>query len=51
MQKINSVTKIYILKKINRIRFNNIYIENRLKYFRIREMQTENARKEKIVIL
>ena len=48
MQKINSIKKIYILKKMNEIRLNKTYAENQLKRFRIRKMRIENAEKEKI---
>ena len=46
MREINLIKKTYILKKINEIRLNEIYAENRLKRFRIREMQVENVEKK-----
>ena len=36
------------MKKINEIRLNEIYVENRLKYFKIRKMRVENVKKKKI---
>ena len=48
MQKADSIKKIYILKKMNKIRLNETYVENRLKHFRIQKMRIENAEEEKI---
>ena len=48
MRKVDSIKKIYVLKKMNEICLNETYIENRLKYFRIRKMQVENVEKKKI---
>ena len=38
MRKTDSVKKIYVLKKMNEIRLNETYAENRLKRFKIRKM-------------
>ena len=35
MREIDSVKKIYILKKMNEVRLNETYAENRLKRFKI----------------
>ena len=48
MRKIDSIKEIYVLKKMNKIRLNETYAENRLKRFRIRKVRTENAKEEKI---
>ena len=44
----DSIKKIYVLKKMNEVYLNEIYIENRLKRFKTWKMQVENAEKEKI---
>ena len=46
MREIDSIKKIYVLKKMNEARLNEIYAENRLKYFKIRKMQIENIKKK-----
>ena len=51
MRKVDSIKKIYVLKKMNEIRLNETYVENQLKCFRIRKMQVENAEKEKIDLM
>ena len=48
MREVNSIKKIYVLKKMNEVRLNETYIENRLKCFKIWKMRAENAEKEKI---
>ena len=48
MREADSIKKIYVLKKMNKARLNETYAENRLKRFKIRKMQIENAEKEKI---
>ena len=48
MRKTDSVKKTYILKKMNEIRLNETYAENRLKRFKTRKMRIKNAEKEKI---
>ena len=48
MQEINLIKKIYVLKKMNEICLNKTYVENRLKYFKIRKMQIENIKEKKI---
>ena len=45
MRKVNSVKKIYILKKMNKIHLNKTYAENQLKRFGIRKIQIENVEK------
>ena len=42
------IKKTYILKKMNEVRLNETYVENRLKRFKIRKMRIENVEKEKI---
>ena len=48
MRETNLIKKTYVLKKMNKVRLNETYVENRLKRFRIRKMRTENVKKEKI---
>ena len=48
MRKVDSIKKIYILKKMNEIYLNETYAENRLKRFRTRKMQIKNVEEEKI---
>ena len=48
MRKADSVKKIYVLKKMNEIRLNETYAENRLKRFKIQEMRIENVEEKKI---
>ena len=48
MRKIDSIKKIYVLKKMNEIYLNETYVENRLKRFRIQKMRIENVEKKKI---
>ena len=48
MREIDSIKKIYILKKMNETRLNETYVENYLKRFRIRKIQIENAKEKKI---
>ena len=48
MREVDLIKKIYILKKMNEVRLNETYAENRLKRFRIQEMRVENAEKKKI---
>ena len=48
MQKVDSVKKIYVLKKMNEVYLNETYAENRLKHFRTWKVRIENAEKEKI---
>ena len=48
MREADSIKKIYVLKKMNEIRLNETYAENRLKHFRIRKMRAENAEKKEI---
>ena len=47
IREIDSIKKIYVLKKLNEARFNEIYAENRLKRFRTWDVQTENVEEEK----
>ena len=51
MRKVNSIKKIYNLKKLNEICLNETYVENRLKQFRIQKMQIENIEKKKINLM
>ena len=48
MREIDSIKKTYVLKKMNEVRLNETYIENRLKRFKIRKMRAENIKEEKI---
>ena len=48
MRETDSIKKIYVLKKMNEIRLNETYAENRLKHFKIQEMRVENIKEEKI---
>ena len=48
MRKVDSIKKIYILKKMNEVRLNETYAENRLKRFRIQKMRVENVEEKKI---
>ena len=48
MRKVDSIKKIYILKKMNEARLNETYAENRLKRFKIRKMRIENVEEKKI---
>ena len=48
MRETDLIKKIYILKKMNEIRLNKIYVENRLKCFKIRKMQAEMLKKNQI---
>ena len=48
MRETDSIKKIYVLKKMNETRLNETYVENRLKRFKTRKMQTENAEEKKI---
>ena len=48
MQKVDSIKKTYVLKKMNKARLNETYVKNQLKRFKTRKMRVENAEKEKI---
>ena len=48
MREVDLIKKIYVLKKINEVRLNETYVENRLKRFRIRKMRIENVKEKKI---
>ena len=48
MREVDSVKRIYVLKKMNEVHLNETYVENRLKRFRIRKMRIKNAEEEKI---
>ena len=48
MQKVDSIKRIYVLKKMNETHLNETYAENRLKRFKIWKMRVENAEKKKI---
>ena len=47
MREIDSIKKIYVLKKMNKVRLNEIYVENRLKRFRIQKMRIKNIEKKR----
>ena len=48
MRKVDLIKKIYVLKKMNEVRLNETYVENRLKHFKTRKMRIENVEKEEI---
>ena len=48
MREIDSIKKIYVLKKMNEIHLNETYVKNRLKCFKIRKMRVENIKEKKI---
>ena len=48
MRETDSIKKIYVLKKMNEVRLNETYVENRLKRFKTREMRAENVEEKKI---
>ena len=48
MRKVDSIKRIYVLKKINETRLNETYVENRLKRFKTRKMRIENIEEKKI---
>ena len=48
MRETDSIKKIYVLKKMNEVRLNETYAENRLKRFKTRKMRVENAEEKKI---
>ena len=48
MREADSVKRIYVLKKMNEVRLNETYVENRLKRFRTRKVRVENVEEEKI---
>ena len=51
MQKTDSIKKTYVLKKMNEVRLNETYIENRLNCFKIRKMRAENVEEKKIDLI
>ena len=48
MREVDSVKKTYVLKKMNEVRLNETYVENRLKRFKIRKMRVENVEEKEI---
>ena len=48
MREIDSIKRIYVLKKMNEARLNETYAENWLKRFRPRKMRIENVEEKKI---
>ena len=48
MRKADSIKKTYVLKKMNEVCLNEIYVENRLKRFKIQKMLIENVEEKKI---
>ena len=48
MREVDSIKRIYVLKKMNEAHLNETYAENRLKRFRTREMRIENVEEKKI---
>ena len=51
MRETDSIKKTYVLKKMNEICLNEIYVKNRLKRFKIRKMRIENVKKKKIDLM
>ena len=47
MREVDSVKRIYVLKKMNEVRLNETYVENRLKRFKIRKMRVEKIEKKR----
>ena len=48
MREADSIKRIYVLKKMNEIRLNETYAENRLKHFKIQKIRIENVEEKKI---
>ena len=48
IREIDSIKKIYILKKLNKIRFDETYAENRLKRFRTWNVRIKNVEEKKL---
>ena len=46
IREIDSIKRIYVLKELNETRLDETYVENRLKCFRIRDVQAENVEKK-----
>ena len=46
--KVDSIKKTYVLKELNKTCFDETYAENRLKRFKTRNVQVENAEEEKL---
>ena len=51
MREADSIKKTYVLKKMNEVRLNETYVENRLKHFKTRKMRIENVKEEKIGLM
>ena len=49
MRETNLIKKICILKKMNKACLNEIYIENRLKRFKIRKIRVENIEEKRLI--
>ena len=48
IREIDSIKKIYVLKELNETRFNETYIENRLKRFRTWNVRVEDVEEKKL---
>ena len=46
MREADSIKRIYVLKKINKVRLNKTYVKNQLKRFKIQKMRIENVEKK-----
>ena len=46
MREVDSIKRIYVLKKMNEACLNETYVENRLKRFKIQKMRIENVEKK-----
>ena len=51
MRKVDSIKKIYVLKKMNEVRLNKTYAENQLKCFKIQKIRIENVKEKKIDLI
>ena len=48
IREVDSIKRVYVLKKLNKTRFNKTYAENRLKCFRIWNVRVENVEEKKL---
>ena len=49
IREVDSIKKIYVLKELNEVRFDETYAENRLKCFRTWNVQVENVEKKSLI--
>ena len=48
VRKIDSIKRTYVLKELNEVRFDETYVENRLKRFRTQDVRVENIEEKKL---